>query len=127
LSNEKEEIRELMARYNLAIDYPDLEGWLDCWADDGALGFGGRPRVQGKEALRAHGRDRPGGHLHLSLNQIIDIDGDGAHASSYVAVLGGEDDPVVRLAGRYEDDLRRIDGRWRFVLRVLDPRLVGGA
>jgi ketosteroid isomerase-like protein len=123
-SNDKEEIRELMARYNLASDYPDLEAWLDCWADDGVLAFSGRPKVEGKEALRAYGVHRPGGHLHLSLNQIIDIDDDLAHATSYVAVLGGESDPAVRLAGRYEDELRRINGCWRFVLRALDLRLV---
>jgi ketosteroid isomerase-like protein len=125
-SDDKDEIRELMARYNLASDYPDLEAWLDCWADDGILALSGRPRVEGKEALREYGVHRPGGHLHLSLNQIIDIDGDLARATSYLALLSGEDDPAVRLAGRYDDELQRINGCWRFVLRTLDLRLVKG-
>lgn len=87
------------------------------------MGFGGEPFV-GTQALREFASARrPGTGLHLSANQVISVDGDEAAVESYVVVLGGPEDPRVRLAGRYSDRLRRVQGSWRFVSRRLDPQL----
>ena len=123
LLEDKDEIRELMRRYNQAIDFPDLETWLDCWADDGVMRFGDRPPVEGKDALREYGSGRQGGSFHLATSEIITVAGDNATVTSYIAVVAGPTDPRIRLAGRYDDRVRRVDGRWLFVERRLDPKL----
>lgn len=123
---DKDQIRELMCRYNRCIDFPDLDGWLDCWAADGVMEFGGRPPAHGIDELRAYGSGRTGGSFHLSTNEVIEVDGDEARVTSYIAVVGGEADPVIRVAGRYDDVVRRIDGTWKFARRTLDPRLRRG-
>ena len=121
--DDKDEIRELMSRYNRCIDFPDIEGWLACWAPDGVMEFGGRPPVAGLDELRAYGAGRTGGSFHLSTNEVIDLDGDEARVTSYIAVVAGDGDPVIRIAGRYDDVVRRVDGAWKFARRTLDPRL----
>jgi hypothetical protein len=118
---DKDEIRELMRRYNQAIDFPEPEAWVACFTPDAALEITGRPPVTGHGELLAYARQRPGGSLHLATSEIIDVDGDAAHVSSYIAVVsaaGGN--PRVVVGGKYEDDLRRVDGAWKFAHRTLD-------
>jgi hypothetical protein len=58
-------------------------------------------------------------NLHNVTMQSVEIDGDVAHAESYVigvfADKGGESSRM--LAGRYIDRLEKRDGQWRIVLR----------
>ena len=58
-------------------------------------------------------------NLHNVTMQSVEIDGDVAHAESYVIGLfadrGAETSRI--LAGRYIDRLERRDGAWRIVLR----------
>jgi len=122
-ADDKEAIRELLFRYCHYADTADTDGWLSLYADECSLDMGmGGPPLVGKEALRLFASARrPGISLHLSANQIINVDGDDANVESYVFVIGGPEDPRVRLAGRYLDRLRRVDGAWLFVSRRLDP------
>jgi len=120
-----EAIRELLYRYCYYADNADTDAWLSLYVDDGSLDMGmGRAPFVGKEALREFASARrPGALLHLSANHLISVEGDEAAAQSYVVVVGGPEDPRVRLAGRYLDRLRRVDGSWRFVSRRLEPQL----
>jgi ketosteroid isomerase-like protein len=120
-----EAIRELLHKYCHYVDSADTEGWLSLYVDDGSLDMGmGGPPFAGKEALRTFASARrPGTGLHLSANPIITVDGNEATVVSYVVVIGGNDDPRVRLAGRYEDRMRRAGSQWRFVTRRLDPQM----
>src|SRR5262245_17262492 len=121
LLEDKDEIRELMRRYNQAIDFPDPEAWIDCLTDDAVLEIGDRPPMAGRDALFEYAKQRPGGDLHLATSEIIDVDGDTAHVSSYVAVVSAKSGtPAIAVGGRYEDDFRRVDGRWKFAHRRLD-------
>jgi hypothetical protein len=92
------------------------DGWLD-------MGMGGPP-ITGKEALRQFASARqPGVNIHLSSNAVISVEGDEASVKSYVVVIGPQDNPGVRLAGRYNDRLRRVEGQWRFASRQLHPQM----
>lgn len=58
-------------------------------------------------------------HQHFLSNHRVDIDGDVAHAETYVLhVLRWRDKPAVDIGGsRYIDRLERRDGKWAIVLR----------
>ena len=58
-------------------------------------------------------------HQHFITNHTVEIDGDVAHAESYViGALRRKDVMVVDLAGgRYIDRLERRDGEWRIAAR----------
>lgn len=72
------------------------------------------------------------GHAHNITSHTCEIDGDTAHAESYVIViLRPKDGEPVRISGgRYLDRLERRDGEWRIALRrvVMEwrARLDGG-
>jgi len=114
-------IQDLLSRYCQYTDSADQAGWVGLFTEDGSMDLGmGDPPFVGREALGAFSsRLRAGGGLHMSANPVIEQDGDEASVASYVVVVGGEDDPRVRLGGRYLDRLRRVDGDWRFASRQL--------
>jgi hypothetical protein len=120
-----EATRELLHRYCHYADAADTDGWLPLYVEDGWLEMGMQlPRMTGREALRQFASARqPGANIHLSSNAVISVEGDEASVVSYVVVIGPQENPAVRLAGRYEDRLRRVEGRWRFASRKLDPQM----
>ena len=119
-------------RYGHAIDYGDEEGWVDCFTEDGVFDVRARlshqPNrvISGREELRAfiarHTRAPELWHKHLLIEPLIEIDGDTATVRSYLAVVMEHDDePIVRVFGRYRDMLVRCpDGRWRFRERIAE-------
>ena len=58
-------------------------------------------------------------HLHNITTHRCDIDGDQAHAESYVLVtlLSPDESTATVMCGRYLDRLERRDGTWRIALR----------
>jgi hypothetical protein len=59
-ADEYEQIRQLLGRYDLAIDLGDTDGWAACFTPDGAFQCSGLPdgsplggRHEGTDALRA--------------------------------------------------------------------------
>ena len=58
-------------------------------------------------------------HMHNITTHRCDIDGDQAHAESYVLVtlLSPDESTATVMCGRYLDRLERQDGTWRIVLR----------
>jgi hypothetical protein len=58
-------------------------------------------------------------HTHNITTHACDIDGDSAHAESYVIVvlLGGDGKTAQFISGRYIDRLEKRDGTWRISLR----------
>lgn len=118
-----EAIRNLMARSCHHADAAETEPYVALYTTDGSLdlGLGAGPMV-GHDALRAFAsRREPGRSLHVSANHVIEVDGSTASAASYVVVYGDNDNPMVRIAGRYVDALVKVDGEWLFESRVLTP------
>jgi hypothetical protein len=58
-------------------------------------------------------------HLHHVTTHTCEIDGDDAHAESYVQVtlLSPDSTTATVMCGRYVDRLERRDGAWRIAVR----------
>jgi hypothetical protein len=56
-------------------------------------------------------------HTHNITTHTVDIDGDDAHAESYVIVLLLNGSTAQVISGRYIDRLERRDGQWRIAVR----------
>lgn len=114
-----EAIKQLVARYNLAFDYGDVDAYLATWTEDGLFHRSNALRsYQGHEALRELITTFPVQGRHVSTNFVIDVDGDRATASSYLLYLSADGYQPV-MFGVYADELVRADGGWRFSARRL--------
>ena len=129
-ADETEAIRQLLAKYNFAIDLGDPEGWADCFTPDGTFECIGVPedspmggRHEGRDGLVAyaqrHYATAKGHARHWNWNLAIDIDGDRATMQCYLLALsvGRNRLPQLGGAGIYRDKLRRTDDGWRFESR----------
>ena len=124
-----EEIRQLLARYNYAIDLGDADGWAACFTPDGAFECTGVPegspfggRHAGASALRAyatlHYATAKGHARHWNANLEIDGDGSTATMRCYLLALStARPGSLAGSTGTYRDRLRKVDGRWLFVER----------
>jgi hypothetical protein len=124
---EYEHIRQLLGRYNLAIDLGDAEGWAATFTPDGVFRCTGVPdgsplggRHEGTDALVAYATTHygiaKGRARHWNANLVIDGDGHSATMRCYLLALraGGT---LSGTTGIYADRLRKLDGQWRFVER----------
>lgn len=112
-----EQIRQLAARYAVALDARDLDTLVSLFVDDVQVG-----RDQhGRDALRANfeGQLRPLGVtiLHTS-NHVIDVlDTDRARGIVSCHARLERDGGVVEQAIQYHDTYERRGERWLFVRR----------
>ena len=113
-----EQIRQLAARYALAIDSRDLDTLVGLFVDDVQVGREGR----GREALRAE-FDRSLRGIGVTIldvgTHVIDVS-DADHAVGVVYCKGEiqDGDRWVHQAILYRDTYERRDGAWRFVRRI---------
>lgn len=118
---EKDSIREIMARYCFYTDTGQSEEYADLFTDDCDWDGGPFGRCVGKAALLAMHKssgDSATKLRHVNTNVIITVNGNEAQAISYVAVLGvGEQSPTVFFAGSYLDRFVKQGGRWLFKTR----------
>ena len=125
---DRAEIMELAARYCHTFDLGDPEGWVACFADDGAFETPGGETIRGRKDLRdfvdcfQFPQKLPAPMRHMPT--AIAIDGDETHAtmrcyfSGYLLV----NPPMLLAIGRLEDKLEKIAGQWKFTRRqeILD-------
>lgn len=117
---DREAIRDLFARQNLAYDRREAEKTAAMFTEDGVLELSGDLRFEGREAIKSYmgrllevvGDD----YRHWTNSMVIDGDGDEASVECYLVAFGMSDGSL-RLAGRYFDRLRKIDGEWKFAHR----------
>ena len=62
------------------------------------------------------------GSVHVTINQVITVDGDEATATSDYLWLAPGSPWQIRRSGRYHDAFRRTKGRWVFASRVIHSR-----
>jgi ketosteroid isomerase-like protein len=117
-----EEIRQLVARYAVAIDSRDLDALVALFVDDVRVGGD----ASGRDALRAFFdqslREIGVSILNVGTQVIDDVDDD--HATGVVYCRGEievtDDDGSRRWivqAIQYRDEYERRDGTWYFVRR----------
>jgi hypothetical protein len=132
-----EDIRQLLARYNLAIDLGHIAQWVDCFTADGVFECLGLPdgaplggRHEGPDALRAYAETHfainKGRARHWNWNLVVEGAGpDRASMTCYLNAFsaGQGDGAALRATGIYRDELVRGDHGWRFASRqvTVDP------
>jgi 3-phenylpropionate/cinnamic acid dioxygenase small subunit len=135
-SGDHEEIRQLLARYNFAIDFGEIDSWVQTFTPNGVFSclgmsedapLGGTHR--GADALRAYAETHfsinQGRARHWNWNLIIEGDNDAATMQCYLnAYSAGQGaSALFRVTGVYRDRLARTDDGWRFIERevTIDP------
>jgi 3-phenylpropionate/cinnamic acid dioxygenase small subunit len=122
------DIQNLYARYNLASDAGDAEGYASCFTDDGVLqidplgvtvqGRASFVTYKQKDVAGRGGRYRRhwNGSLHLEK-----LDADTVRGRCYFHGFNGTPGelPVFADAGVYEDRIVRVGAAWRFARRHL--------
>ena len=136
-ADDRAAIVDLQARYVYAMDYFDAEGYAAVFAEDGVLDWAGGI-VEGRDAIHEFmasgtydltrdapeaetpdGRNWPSTVRHLITNQVINVEGDTAHAYTYwIQFNNNQDRRQVEwmLFGSWYDEFVKIDGEWFFSL-----------
>lgn len=119
---EKDAIRELLARYCFTVDSGNFDEWANLFTEDGVCDLGPMGCFSGRENLRRFAAiiplvDGKPTMRHCVMNSIIDVHGTEATAQSYVVVVNGHPSLAVMVAGRYEDQLVKDGDDWRFKVR----------
>jgi 3-phenylpropionate/cinnamic acid dioxygenase small subunit len=120
---DREQIRELYARYAFTIDHGPYEEWVKCFTADGVFESPRLGRHVGAEGLRrftAIYRESLGGAevRHMMTNVTFRVEGDYASGACYLTYYHCKNGKATLDAlGRYEDQLRKVDDCWLFQSR----------
>jgi uncharacterized protein (TIGR02246 family) len=117
---DRDEILQLLYRYNHAIDGGDASGWADLFTKDGVFDVGGEPMV-GRDALVEFAANVHG-LRHVVVNPLIELEGDSATVRAYLFVLHGS---AIAVTGSYLDEVVRTADGWRFAKRSFTPDAAG--
>ncbi|MDR3533824.1 MAG: nuclear transport factor 2 family protein [Rhodopila sp.] len=128
--SDKDEIRELLARYCFALDADRFEEMAALFTPDGvwetAFGTG-----TGRDGIVAQARSIATGprprRVHLTTNIVIDLIGDTATAqSNWVLIQNSPTGPTIGSGGGYSDRLVKVGGQWFFQHRTIDRYIAEG-
>lgn len=114
-----DEIRQLAAKYSLALDMRDLDAMVGLFPEDVRVGKGLVGRVALRSWLDQTMRQQFTGTAHHIGNHIIEFE-DPDHARGVVYSKNEHETPTewVIMQMMYIDDYERIEGRWLFRRRL---------
>ena len=131
------EIRNVIARLGVLADLGDMDEYISLFTEDALWEMqappGGKPlfpAIKGNAGIRAGAEKRradavsgPGTHnYHLLANTTVNITGDTATATSYMAFVKGVDKtPNVAMLTIYHDQFRRTSDGWKLAARMIQP------
>ena len=130
---DRSEILDCIARHARGCDRFDSALLGSAYHEDGVDEHGLAINPGPKYAEWANAQHTRGSlqNMHNITTHSCEIDGDVAHAESYVIglFLNADGKTARLLAGRYVDRLERRDGEWRIALRrsTVDVALAGDA
>lgn len=112
-------IRQLAAKYSLALDMRDMDAMVNLFEENVRVG----KDASGRQALRAYMdgtlRSPFTGTSHHIGGHIIEFDDpDHAHGICYSKNEHETGDEWVIMQMMYADDYVRVDGRWHFARRL---------
>jgi hypothetical protein len=120
---DREQIRELYARYAYTIDYGPYEDWVKCFTEDGVFESPRFGRHAGHQALMNftdiyRGSNGDAKVRHMMSNVTFQIKGNEATGGCYLTYYHCKNGrAILEAIGRYEDELRKVDGKWLFARR----------
>jgi hypothetical protein len=118
---DRTEILDCISRHARGCDRHDIDLITSAYHSDGADEHGyavNSGPEYGRWANATHA-ETSRVHTHNITTHTCDIDGDTAHAESYVIVvlIGSDGKSAQFITGRYIDRLERRDGQWRIAVR----------
>ena len=113
-----EQIRQLAARYALAVDSRDLDALVSLFVPDVRVGRDSSGRAALHAFFDRSLREVGVSMLHVGTHVIDLVDDDHATGSVYCHGEVQERDRWIRQAILYRDTYERRDGDWLFVRRV---------
>ena len=126
-NDDRVEIRDLISRYNKAIDTGDADGYANTFTPDGVfIGIVGT--FNGRDELRAFAAAYSveeqyaefASAQHWVTNVVADGDGDEATVFSHLQMVKPlPDGGRILLVGHYDDIVRKVDGQWLFAQRTV--------
>ncbi len=141
-AGDRAEIEDLMARYLFALDYNDLDSFMEMFAEDAEFEFA-RGRVKGKAQILETVKGfkeriatiyvdedgQPAVLRHVLTHTAIRVEGDRAWTRAQwfeMANDGPGKKPKMGTFGIYEDKLQKIGGRWLFTERRIMNEFLPG-
>jgi ketosteroid isomerase-like protein len=141
-ARDRAQIEDLMGRYLFALDYNDLDSFIEMFTDDAEFEYA-RGRVKGKAQILETVRGfkeriatiyvdedgKPAVLRHVLTHTVIRVEGDRAWTRAQwfeMANDGPGKKPKLGTFGIYEDKLRKIDGRWLFTERRIMNEFLPG-
>ena len=127
---DKDEIRELLARYCFHLDVDEFDAMAALFTPDGiwdtAFATG-----RGRDGIAAQARAIATGprprRVHLTTNIVIELNGDSASVrSNWLLFQNTPAGPAIGSGGAYDDQLVKVDGRWLFRHRRIDRFIADG-
>lgn len=123
MTDDRQDISDLLVRYATGIDRRDWPLFRTVFADDCELDYGEIGAWKGIDAVaefmeQVHAM---AGHtMHRLTNQAVTVDGDKATARTYVdaLIMGGDNKTGVNALGFYDDDIVRTADGWRIARRL---------
>ena len=122
---DKDAIRELIARYCFLIDGTRYDEWAQTFSEDAVFEVVGMFKFEGRQAIREFANNIPlnaqgsPGFKHCTLNEIIEVAGERAKAQCYILLIREGQPLHVDIAGRYYDTLVKRGGQWLFQRRTV--------
>ena len=119
---DREEIKELTAKYCWHVQHSEGESIARLFTDDGVLDAPGMQAVKGMPALlKFYGAITPAeSPVPFIHNHIIEFDGDNeAHGTCTIDARFTRKGESLLGAGWYNDKYRRVNGKWRFAERLV--------
>ena len=119
---DRDQIKELTARYCWHVAHGEGGAVAALFADDGVLEVsdGSFMPVKGREALLKFYRasvNQPELAIPFIQNHIIEVKGEEAEGTCGIEARFTRNGESVTAAGYYEDRYRREGGKWRFAQR----------
>ena len=125
LLEDREAIRELIARYGPLADAGDCAGAAALWTEDGVYEVGGFGSYTGRAAIQtllegeSHQGLIHGGAAHVLSPPVIDLDGDRAVARTYSVVFRKSGDNwEAHRASANMWHLVRVGAEWKVARRI---------
>jgi hypothetical protein len=113
------EIQQLYARYNIAIDSGDAEGWAATFTPDGVFNtFSGHDALVG---FIKTWREKLNGATRKHWNNNLQVSGNAkeASATTYLMLVDlSTKPPSILMTGSYTDSLVKTKDGWRFTKRI---------